>query len=124
MSKEPASQSNSMDAELFISYSLRFGVYLSAAVIAIGLILLFFSGSSGYPVDVFPTSVAALWLGIVLFKASAIITLGLLLLIATPVFRVAASVLLFLVEKDHLYTIITLFVLAILLISFMIGKAI
>ncbi len=123
MSKKSTGHSQLLDTELFISYSLRFGVYLSAFVMALGLILLFVRGSSGYPVDVFPTSIAALWSGIVLFKAAAIITLGLVILIVTPVFRVAASVLLFLVEKDHLYTMITLFVLAILIISFLIGKA-
>ncbi|CAA7601499.1 Protein of unknown function DUF1634 [Acididesulfobacillus acetoxydans] len=123
MGKEPAGQTHLFDAELFISSSLRFGVYLSAIVMALGIVLLFARGVSGYPIDVFPTSIPLLWSGIVLFKPAAVITLGLVLLIATPVFRVAASVLLFLVEKDHLYTFITLFVLAVLVTSFLIGKA-
>ncbi|KLU62511.1 hypothetical protein CEB3_c11390 [Peptococcaceae bacterium CEB3] len=123
MGKEPAGQTHLFDAELFISSSLRFGVYLSAVVMALGLVLLFARGVSGYPADVFPTSIPLLWSGIILFRPAAVITLGLVLLIATPVFRVAASVLLFLVEKDHLYTFITLFVLAILITSFLIGKA-
>lgn len=124
MSQKTSGYADSFDAELFISSCLRYGVYLSAAVITLGLILFYIRGISEYPADVFPTSISALWLGIIHFKAAAIITLGLLLLIATPVFRVAASVLLFLVEKDYLYTMITLFVLTILIISFLLGKAI
>lgn len=123
MSKEPAGHTDLFDAELFISSSLRFGVYLSATVMAIGLVLLFVRGSSGYPLDKFPTSMGALWSGVSQFKSAAIITLGLVLLIATPVFRVAASVVLFLIEKDHLYTAITLMVLAVLLASFLLGKS-
>jgi len=122
MSKEKNSK-DLLDAELFISSSLRVGVYLSAVVIAIGLILLFVTGNSGYPTDQFPTTVSAVLSGVIYIKPSAIISLGLLLLIATPVFRVAFSVLLFVLEKDHLYTAITLFVLCILIISFMLAKA-
>lgn len=122
MSKEKISK-DLFDTELFISSSLRVGVYLSAVVILIGMIMFFTTGSSGYPVDQFPTTVRAILSGTIYLKPSAMISLGLLLLIATPVFRVAASVLLFLFEKDYLYTVITLFVLCVLIISFMLGKA-
>ncbi|HSC71377.1 MAG TPA: DUF1634 domain-containing protein [Candidatus Methylomirabilis sp.] len=44
-----------------------------------------------------------------------------LLLIATPVLRVALSVVFFLAQRDCLYTGITLFVLAVLLLSFFTG---
>ena len=54
-------------------------------------------------------------------KPYAIIGAGLLLLIATPVVRVALSVVFFLVQADWLYVGITLFVLAILLISLFTG---
>ena len=47
----------------------------------------------------------------------ALIQLGLLLLIATPVARVAFSVVAYISERDWLYTIITLVVLGILLYS-------
>ena len=46
-----------------------------------------------------------------------IIQLGLLLLIATPVARVVFSVVAFAVERDRLYVVVTLVVLAILLYS-------
>jgi uncharacterized membrane protein len=43
--------------------------------------------------------------------------LGLLLLIATPIARVAFSAVAFVLERDWLYTGVTLFVLALLLYS-------
>jgi uncharacterized membrane protein len=47
-------------------------------------------------------------------SARAIIQLGLLLLIATPVARVAFSAVAFAIEHDYMYVVITLIVLAIL----------
>ncbi|MBB5344998.1 DUF1634 domain-containing protein [Tunturibacter empetritectus] len=49
--------------------------------------------------------------------AAAIIQVGILLLIATPVARVAFAVIGFAIERDRLYTIVSLAVLAILLLS-------
>lgn len=50
-------------------------------------------------------------------QAEAIIQLGLLLLIATPIARVALSLVGFLLERDRRYVAITTLVLAILLVS-------
>ena len=47
----------------------------------------------------------------------AIIQIGLLLLIATPVMRVVLSMIAFALEKDRLYVVLTLIVLVILLLS-------
>ncbi len=47
----------------------------------------------------------------------AIIDIGLLLLIATPVMRVVFSMVAFALEKDRLYVALTLIVLVILLLS-------
>jgi uncharacterized membrane protein len=49
------------------------------------------------------------------------IQLGLLLLIATPVARVAFSVVAFVLERDRMYVGITLLVLAVLLFSLLGG---
>jgi Predicted membrane protein len=51
------------------------------------------------------------------FRSRAVIQLGLLLLIATPVVRVIFSLIGFLFEKDWIYVIITFVVLIILFIS-------
>jgi uncharacterized membrane protein len=60
---------------------------------------------------------------VVALKPYAIIALGLLILIAIPVMRVAVLVVTFIVERDWLYVAITAFVLLVLLTSFAIGEA-
>jgi uncharacterized membrane protein len=55
--------------------------------------------------------------GALTFRGRSIIQLGLLLLIATPVARVAFSVVAFALQRDRLYAGITLFVLAVLAFS-------
>ena len=58
------------------------------------------------------------WLsGIVHGSAISILQLGTLTLLATPIVRVGASVLLFLREKDMLYVGVTLLVLGMLLLA-------
>jgi uncharacterized membrane protein len=47
---------------------------------------------------------------------------GLLLLLATPVLRVAVSILAFIYEKDGIFVMITSIVLALLLLSFVLGR--
>ena len=55
------------------------------------------------------------------FQGSALIQLGLLVLIATPIARVILSVFVFLYERDWPYVFITLVVLGILLYSLLAG---
>jgi uncharacterized membrane protein len=55
-------------------------------------------------------------------RGRGIIQLGLLLLIATPVARVAFSVAAFAFQRDRLYVVVTLVVLAILLYSLTSGQ--
>jgi uncharacterized membrane protein len=52
-------------------------------------------------------------------RGRGLIQLGLLLLIATPITRVAFSILGFALERDHMYVVFTLIVLAVLLYSFL-----
>ena len=73
---------------------LRYGVILSAAVVALG--------------------------GVAGFQCRGIIQFGLVLLIATPVARVAFSVAAFALQRDNTYVAITLIVLAVLLFSLLI----
>jgi uncharacterized membrane protein len=57
------------------------------------------------------------------WKSRGLIQLGLLLLIATPVFRVAFSIYAFARQRDYVFVVITLVVLAILLYSLSHGFA-
>ena len=55
------------------------------------------------------------------FDGAAIIQFGVLVLIATPIIRVAFSAFSFLIEKDYLYVVITLIVLAIIMANMLLG---
>ncbi|MBB3131629.1 putative membrane protein [Paenibacillus rhizosphaerae] len=112
-----------LEVELAVSRWLRVGVVLSAAVIIAGLVLFFIQGSSGYPGSSYPHNLPDIMSGIASFKPYAVITAGLILLILTPVLRVAISIWVFVREGDKLYTGITTLVLLILIISFILGKA-
>lgn len=107
-----------------IGWILQIGVLVSAAVILIGVIMLLLepSGLSPEKFLTFPHSFSAVWTGLLTLHPQSIIVLGLLLLIATPVMRVAVSVIAFAFEHDRGYVVITLAVLIILLCSiFLLG---
>jgi len=115
--------------EEWIGNLLRAGVTLSAAVVLFGAcVYLVRHGHEsphyrvfvGTPNDL--RNVSGIWKNVLAFKGAGIIQLGLLLLIATPVARVAFSVVAFAVERDRLYVVVTLLVLAILTYSLMGGR--
>ncbi len=56
-------------------------------------------------------------------KPYAVIELGLLVLITTPALRVALSVGFFAAERDRLYVVLTLLVLAVLVTSYLLGAS-
>lgn len=120
MSEENNSKIEEM--EIIISNFLRIGVVLSAIIVFAGLLIFLISGNSGYSGDYFPTTPTEIFNGLLLLKPYAIILLGLIILILTPVFRVGVSILVFIKEKDFLYVKITSFVFLILIISFILGK--
>ncbi len=66
----------------------------------------------------YPNTLISIASGVVALKPFAIIELGVIVLLATPVFRVGASLVLFAIEKDRPFILITLFVLLVLLFSF------
>jgi len=114
--------------EQAIANLLRAGVLLAALVVLSGGVLyLVHHGASpvnyhsfrGEPADLrHPALVIHAALS---GRADAIIQLGLLLLILTPVARVAFSVVAFAMERDYMYVVMTLIVLAVLLYSLLAG---
>ncbi len=115
--------------ELIVGNLLRAGVVTAAAVVALGAaIFLLRHGReiphyrvfAGEPTDL--RTVSGILSGILTFRGREIIQFGLLLLIATPVARVAFSVLAFALERDRLYVVVTLLVLAVLLFSLAGGR--
>jgi uncharacterized membrane protein len=113
--------------ELIVSYLLRFGVALSLTITFVGLMLLLFTDPTEAVVRLTGGFVArspwTVFAGLRLLRPKAIIEFGLILLIVTPVFRVAVTAIAFILERDWIYTAITLFVLAVLLTSFFLGQA-
>jgi uncharacterized membrane protein len=109
---------------LTISWILQIGVVLSAAIIIVGLFLLLGQGGAldAQQLQTFPHTLDQVWSGLRVLQPQAIIELGLLLLIATPVLRVMISVVAFNMEHDRRYVVIALLLLAILMTSFMLGK--
>jgi uncharacterized membrane protein len=69
-----------------------------------------------------PHTVAAVVKGVEQGHGPALVMLGLLLLIATPVLRVTVSVIGFARERDRRFVLITLVVLAVLIGSFAVGS--
>ena len=110
--------------EILLGNLLRFGVLLAAFVVLVGAVI-YLARYAGQPASysVFRGEAAALRSapavvsGALRLHGKSIIQLGLLLLIATRVARVVFSAIGFLMERDYLYVVLTLIVLAVLLYS-------
>lgn len=121
------------DVEQYIGKLLRYGVMLSCAITLFGGVI-YLLQHKGVMVDYspVPTGMAfgvedylrelnTIFPRMLDFDGAAIIQFGVLVLIATPIIRVAFSAFSFLIEKDYLYVAITLIVLAIILANMLLG---
>lgn len=124
--KHPESAKNSQGSILasVIGWILQAGVAISSTIIVVGLILLLVhSGNAdSQQTQDLPRTLSQVWAGLLTLQPAAVIVLGLLLLIATPVLRVIVSIFAFNMEQDRRFVVITILLLAILLTSFMLGK--
>lgn len=119
------------DIYAVIGNILRWGVYLSMSVVLVGGIIYLvrhgheqnaFIGAHFIERDdnllaLIRTSIH----GVLQIRGAQIITLGILLLIATPIARVVFSFFAFSVEKDKMYMVFTLIVLFIMAFSMFTG---
>lgn len=132
-----AGEGRALSGELVVSALLRYGVLISLALVVCGVVLMFATGSTGYGQGLdlqglvgaegmagaaWPRTIGGVVAGAVAGRPYALMLLGLLLLIATPVLRVVVSIVLFFVERDYTYVAITLFVLGVLVLSFLLGS--
>jgi uncharacterized membrane protein len=108
--------------EVIMGRLLQVGVLLAASVVLVGGVMYVIAHageSSNYRVFLAkPVALrhpAAMLKAIVRGDSSAIIVLGILLLVATPICRVIFAVIAFAIERDRLYVAISLTVLAVLL---------
>jgi uncharacterized membrane protein len=116
-----------------ISAVLRVGVAASLVLVACGSALSFLQGSyAPGPGEVarligatgsFPRTASWFFGGLAHLDGQAIIVAGLLVLIATPVLRVGVSLVAFFRERDRAFIAITAVVLALLLVSFVLGRS-
>ena len=115
--------------EQVVGRLLQVGVLVAAAVVlagGIGLLLTY----GGAPADfrVFRAepsglqTVGGIVRGALALDSRAVVQLGLVLLIATPVARVALTLVAFVLQRDRLYVPITATVLALLLYSLLLSK--
>ena len=118
------------DMQAIIGWILRGGVAISMILVFIGGVFFVYRHGHSIPdyktfkgVPIFIHSLSGILNGVITMKGQAIIQLGIILLIATPVLRVAFSAVGFLLEKDYLYTFITLIVFLIILASMLSGYA-
>ncbi len=110
--------------ELRIGTLLRIGVVLSASIVAIGAVIFLarhgaeqpaYSVFRGEPADL--RSLRGIVEHALDLRGAGVIQLGLLVLLGTPVARVALAAYAFARQRDRLYVAVTLFVLAVLLYS-------
>ena len=119
-----ASESD-LNMELSISRMLRAGVSLAAIVVFVGWVLYLLQAHGVKPdyrhfhgIPIPASQFAPVFHGVRQLDSRSIIRLGILLLIATPIMRVAFCVFSFAAQKDRIYVVVSLIVLTVLLYSF------
>ena len=129
----PTSNQRRDTVDKILGNLLSAGVISSVAVIVVGLALLFFQhpdylGHATRASDIagrgtgYPHTPLTVLKGALHLEAPAVIMLGLLLLIITPVLRVITSIAAFIFQRDWIFTAITTTVLLILILAFWLGK--
>jgi uncharacterized membrane protein len=112
------------DVDQLLGNLLRIGVIIATIVAIVGAVLFLAQHGldpatgrifRGEPPEL--RSVRGIVRGVSAGRAEAIIQLGLLLLIATPVARVAMSLIAFILQRDRIYIVVTTIVLALLIFS-------
>jgi uncharacterized membrane protein len=110
--------------DIIISNVLRTGVLMALVVVALGGMfdLIRHGGavesfSSFQQADVNLRTIGGIAQSVMALRSEGVIQLGLLILIATPVARVAMAAIGFALEGDRLYVLVSLTVLSILLFS-------
>jgi uncharacterized membrane protein len=117
------------DMQSVIGWILRGGVILSMTIVFIGGVIFLWRHGFSIPdyrtfrkVPYFISSSEGVFEGVIHGKGQAIIQLGIIILIATPILRVVFAVIAFALEKDRLYTLISLIVLFIIMASMLTGR--
>lgn len=112
------------DIQSLVGNLLRAGVYISMGIVILGgIIFLYEHGNEKIDYAIFSfdkvslKTVGAIFANVLTFRGVAVVQFGLLMLIFTPIARVLMAVISFFLEKDYLYVLIGLIVLAIIMAS-------
>jgi uncharacterized membrane protein len=113
------------DIELLVGRLLRTGVVTASCIVLLGGILFLIQhGASPMPSyhhfageSANYTTFDGILSGVLQLNAKGIIQFGVMVLIATPVLRIALSLIGFILERDLLYVVITTIVLCVMLFS-------
>ena len=105
--------------EIFVSNLLKIGVLLSAVFMVAGLSMLILTEDNSCPTG--DMSVEWFVSGLSSFTPSHIIFTGFLILVSTPILRIAASVGIYMQQKDYTFAVITGIVLAVMIFSLTMG---
>jgi uncharacterized membrane protein len=120
--------------ESLVSYLLRGGVAISSILVLFGTIVSYVHHPDYVkshlalkqltePREPLLHNLHEVAAAIVDFRGQAIVMAGLLILIATPICRVATLIMAFLYRGDRLFALLGTIVLCLLLLSFVLGKA-
>jgi uncharacterized membrane protein len=126
-----ALEQDAASPELLISNLLRSGVVLSLTLVTLGMSLTFFHHpdyfSSAQALQRLtapergPHDLSDVLADVANARGQALVMVGLLVLMATPVLRVALSLLVFSRQRDRAFGTVTSVVLGLLLLSFLLG---
>ncbi len=119
--------------ELLISNLLRYGVLSSLVLVALGMLLTFAHHpdyfSSGEALQRLtapehtPHQLGDVMEGVKTARGRAFVMMGLLVMMAIPVLRVAVSLHVFRLQRDRAFVTLTSVVLVLLMLSFLLGRA-
>lgn len=120
---------NDKDFQVVVGNLLRYGVWISLSIAFIGgIIYLINHGNETVDYSVFIENdknilqvVSSVLSSVTSLNGKAVILLGVIILFLTPALRVVLSLFSFLIEKDYLYTVITIIVMVIIGISISFG---
>ena len=128
--EEPHHGPSDYAVEQLVGRVLQIGVLISALIVAIGGIMLLashgrdvpsYASFHGEPLEL--STLGGVVRGLLALDPRAIIQFGLVLLIATPVLRVALTLVAFILQQDRKYVVITAIVLTLLLYGLVFGRA-
>lgn len=128
-----AAPSVSGSPELLISHLLRYGVMVSLMLVLCGMVLTFLHHPDYFSsVEALqrltgqgnrPHQLSEVIAGVMATRGQAIAMVGLLVMMAIPVARVALSLLIFRQQREPVFVGVTSVVLALLVLSFLLGHA-